>query len=151
MLRAVVGLTEVRGVCTFLVSDALRISLLTHTHVSLFKSNQNEKVFLCIRFSPFASLDLGIRSFHDSDWDEFEYSDTKEWKSVGFFMRPAVGVSLRTTNNSYFEARVGYSLSSKLKGYERDEYNYYYDVVKDVNTPGLFFTIGWTHTFGWPK
>lgn len=105
------------------------------------------------RFSPFASLDFGIRSFHDSDWEEYETNDseTKEWKSVGFFVRPAVGVSLRTTNNSYVEARVGYSLSSKLKGCERDDYYHYGEVVKDVSTSGLFFTIGWTHTFGWPK
>lgn len=74
-----------------------------------------------------------------------------ELKSSGFFLTPAVRVSIRTTNNSYLEARLGYDISGKLPDQDGEyanrngsKYTVHYDAVK---MSGLFFGIGWTHTF----
>ncbi len=108
------------------------------------------------KFSPFASLDLGWR-FRDSDCDDFYdwandqiygWGNEDEWEyssTTNFFIAPAVGFSLRTTNNSYFEMKVGYEISkigSKKIG--NDKHFFDYDAI---NMSGLSIGIGWTHTF----
>jgi len=109
------------------------------------------------KFSPFASVDLGMRFYNNSDADvtywnlnHFYGKDVKQ-RTSGFFLTPAVGVSLRTTNNSYFEARIGYDISgkfSKQEGSKTDGWGTESRVkYQSVGMSGLFFGIGWTHTF----
>lgn len=107
------------------------------------------------KFSPFVSADLGMRLYGTLDADYVYWNlntfcdkDVKPKKS-GFFLTPAVGVSFRTTNNSYLEARLGYEISGKLSAQEGtyadgSERTVEYDAVR---MSGLFFSVGWTHTF----
>ncbi len=108
------------------------------------------------KFSPFASLDLGWRfrtpdcdDFYDwanesihgwNDEDEGEYSST-----TNFFIAPAVGFSWRTTNNSYFEMKVGYEIS-KIGSKKIGNDNHFFD-YDAISMSGLSIGIGWTHTF----
>ncbi len=107
------------------------------------------------RFSPFASLDMGLR-FRVADSDIYDraneviygWYNKNEWEkssTTHFYVAPAVGFSLRTTNNSYFEMKVGYEFS-KLgsKKFENDYKTINYDAI---DMSGLSIGIGWTHTF----
>lgn len=96
------------------------------------------------RISPFAAVDLGLNMYSAEEDDE----NTKYDKSA-FYVSPAVGMSFRTTNNSYFKVKLGYDITSKVK-YE--EYYSGHDeprVADKLNVSGLFLNIGYTHTFSW--
>lgn len=81
------------------------------TWISFFV--RGEYRFFNKRFSPIARLDLGYRGSASGvklrratiDSNAF---DAKSESVGGVMLQPAVGVSLRCTNNSYLEATVGY-------------------------------------------
>lgn len=114
------------------------------------------------RLSPFASCDAGIRfySYDDSDYngDKFSRFDNELGKapSSSFFISPAIGLSLRTTNNSYVELKAGYTMATG-GGSGHHEYEEVVDrnltskhsIVRDgVSFSAPFISLGWTHTFG---
>lgn len=118
------------------------------------------------RFSPIVNIDLGFRNLsftyekdyygnlrsvtgrYGDDYDS-EYNPNKS----SLFISPSVGFSLRTTNNSYFEMRLGYMIAGKIDGKTADK-EYYTNKMLSIyeqkarSTSGGFLTIGWTHTFG---
>lgn len=74
-------------------------------------------------------------------------------------MAPAVGVSLRATNNSYLELKVGYTIAPSVSG-KSGEYSYTSKSNMDftrtyscskLNMSSLYLSIGYTHTFRWGK
>lgn len=110
------------------------------------------------KLSPFASVDLGIRKYSwDSSTERYYPVDQineeeTEIPTSGLFITPAVGLSLRTTNNSYLELRLGYSLSKGLEEKEAVK-NLRYGgseklTVEKSSMSGMYLSIGWTHTFG---
>ena len=132
--------------------------------------------FLDYRISPIVSCDLGVRwlandniyncpySIRDLEVDALTaMADEIDSQSYsGFYFSPAVGFSLRTANNLYLEARIGYSFSSAIKEKSGSaagrgrfyEYECSYTTPKrKLSSP--FFSIGLTHTFrlgsGWGK
>ena len=112
------------------------------------------------RFSPIAALDLGLRLYrYDSEY-MFENS-IEDYRSsydglskAGFFVTPQVGFSWRTTNNSYLEMKLGYTISGSLKEFRKTA-NWPYGngselfVGKKISMAGLFISIGWTRTLKW--
>lgn len=103
------------------------------------------------RISPIASVDAGIRSYN---WEEdapygYGMDDRLEAPKTALFITPSVGLSLRTTNNSYIELKVGYNISSKLKAQkvEDKERDTYYSTNSKSLSYG-FISIGFTHTLG---
>lgn len=114
------------------------------------------------RFSPFVSLDCGIRmcSFGDDlytgdgnpspEGDRIK-SVLGDPKSTGFFVAPALGVSLRTTKNSYIDLKVGYLMTPGLearKGYSQEHDGSFYASSSSKGFSNPFLSIGFTHTFG---
>lgn len=101
------------------------------------------------KLSPLASLDLGCRLY--ADYSYFGGDIEVLCPKSSFFVTPAIGASLRTTNNSYLTLKVGYELASAFK--EQTVVMYwpqaYHDeyVFKKNSTSGLFLSLGWTHTF----
>lgn len=106
------------------------------------------------RLSPFASCNLGIR-FNADDHGGYLANEIVEKvgdydKSV-LYISPALGLSLRTTHNSYLELKIGYELSPSLKGKTLEE-----TTNKEVNTwtrkgvslSAPFVMLGFTHTTG---
>ncbi len=87
------------------------------------------------RFSPIGCLDMGIRTL--SDWEN---------KPKSFFVTPAIGASLRSANNSYWEIKLGYKIGTKAT-IKEDSGKYIY--TGDVKNTGIFLSIGWTHTLKW--
>lgn len=124
------------------------------------------------RFSPIISVDLGYRTLSlDDDLDFYDFvrygtkqtdeswDEDYEYSKSSLFVNPAIGFSLRTTNNSYFEMKVGYALYGKIdgkrveddyhtSGYAGDYHRYTLYEQKESKLSGPFITIGWTHTFG---
>lgn len=116
------------------------------------------------KLSPFVACDLGVRKYgyNDPDWvyapvDGYDFSELEPKKS-NFYIAPAVGLSLRTTNNSYLELKVGYDFASKLKEqtalYNETGEPYIdgeprYMTYKSASMSSLFVRIGFTHTFNW--
>lgn len=121
------------------------------------------------RFSPFVSCDAGLRFYSYSNGDTFygdfytdNYESTLEYvlgkpKSVAAFLAPSIGVSLRTTNNSYLELKAGYALAPGISG-KRGEKEY--DTIsnlhfihaascKPMKMSAPFISLGFTHTFKW--
>ena len=124
--------------------------------------------FLDYRISPIVSCDLGVRwlandniyncpySIRDLEVDALTaMADEIDSQSYsGFYFSPAVGFSLRTANNLYLEAKIGYSFSSAIKEKSGSaagrgrfyEYECSYTTPKrKLSAP--FFSIGLTHTF----
>ncbi len=121
------------------------------------------------RISPIASLDLGMRYMQFEDdmfntsmidsYGTWYYLDAEQssfmdkLSSVGFYAQPAIGLSLRTTKNSYLELKGSLLLATKVKGQKaRGTTEHYGDIAismrdKAVNTP-CFLSLGFTHTFG---
>lgn len=84
------------------------------------------------RLSPIAACDGGMR-FYSFD-DIYGYRDDEGSvervlgtpSSVGFYVSPSVGISMRTTNNSYLELKAGYSIAPNILGKEGEiEYNFF--------------------------
>ena len=117
------------------------------------------------KFSPIFALDLGMRMYSWSGrprlyetWSSSYGSDDSDISKSSFFVAPAVGFSLRTTSNSYFEMKVGYEIAQAMEEktfYSDNSYNHnYYGYKRNSVTfsphgmGGVFLTLGWTHTFG---
>lgn len=115
------------------------------------------------RFSPFVSCDAGLRfySYHDDSFNghgsrgEERSEALGEPQSSALFVSPAVGLSLRTFNNSYLELKAGYSLSSGLdEKHIEDEYtsnNMKFERTLDREKASFsapYVMLSWTHTFG---
>lgn len=67
------------------------------------------------RFSPMATMDIGVRKYNiDEDFYGFQEDlyDVLGFPSTSLYVAPAIGVSIRTTKNSYFEFKLGYNISS---------------------------------------
>lgn len=106
------------------------------------------------KFSPLGAVDLGWRIYKETSayYLSGYYEEGNLGASSAFFITPAIGASLRTTNNSYLTFKVGYEIAPAFKektlnggsdGYNRHrEY-----VLKKHSTSGLFLSLGWTHTF----
>lgn len=101
------------------------------------------------KISPMAAVDLGIKKYVESGytWEGFDDYLLKVKKST-LFIDPSVGVSIRTTNNSYLDMKLGYHITGKYLKAEgkpgNDEKPY------DIGTSsGILISIGWTHTFKW--
>lgn len=112
------------------------------------------------RLSPFVACDAGIRFYTLDDYDLY-YSNSDreilgEQKEKSFFATPAIGLSLRTTNNSYLELKAGYSLTPKYSRngevkHDRESEHYYYNYTSKASLKlkmsAPFVTLGFTHTF----
>ncbi len=93
------------------------------------------------KLSPFANVDLGVHSrglekeeYHEGSW---VYNNNEDVRKAAFFLQPSIGLSLRTANNTYLTAMLGYHITSAPR-----------------NIPGYSFcganiSIGFTHTFKW--
>lgn len=118
------------------------------------------------KFSPFASADIGFRKYsikaknssgyyHSFDYGEFYYEESPYLISSGFLFTPAIGASLRTTNNSYLEFKVGYNCTSGLKAVKKDYPSTreggeeHHLTIKKQSLGNFFFGIGFTHTLKW--
>ena len=62
------------------------------------------------RFSPFASCDLGFRFLDDAGI----FSKEGNCSTMRLYVAPAVGLSVRSSRNSYIDLKVGYDMSSKF-------------------------------------
>ncbi len=114
------------------------------------------------RLSPIASLDLGIRcmeyenGYYSLDYGEWHRSFDllDEPSKIGFYAQPAIGLSLRTTKNSYLELKGSILLASKFKGiktYVPNDYDnsqLYFSARDKAPNKSLFVSLGFTHTFG---
>jgi len=115
------------------------------------------------KFSPFASVDLGMRFYSEWDWrdgsfpsatDRFEFErDPEKPRSSGILIAPAIGGSLRTTNNSYFEFKIGYARTNALREnvgqrHISNRYNSYNETITfhRKGLSGLFVSLGYRHT-----
>lgn len=96
------------------------------------------------KLSPFASVDLGLSCYKWDDEVSSNVNACENMKTSSFFVTPAVGLSLRTTNNSYFNVKAGYELGGKVKADNAEGARY---VLNSLNNSGLSVSIGWTHTF----
>lgn len=114
------------------------------------------------RLSPFASCDVGLR-FYSYDGSINGWGDNQSLSyrdealgnapSSALFISPAVGMSLRTFNNSYLELKAGYSLSSGM-GSKEAEYEYSNSVGhyqstltrEKIGFSSPFVMLSWTHT-----
>ncbi|MCH5182010.1 MAG: hypothetical protein J1F06_05195 [Prevotellaceae bacterium] len=121
------------------------------------------------KFSPFASVDIGFRKYifdvvsdyysnnNGYTYGNFFYEECPYLISSGFLFTPAIGASLRTTNNSYLEFKVGYNCTSGLKAV-KDHQSYQITptrteendlIIKKKGLGNFFFGIGFTHTLKW--
>lgn len=104
------------------------------------------------RLSPFASFDAGMRFY-----DEFTSDEALDEPShTSIYIAPAIGLSLRTTNNSYLELKAGYTLAPSIAGRKGEtEYNisnFHFTQIsscKPYKMSAPFISLGFTHTFGW--
>ena len=100
------------------------------------------------RFSPFVSVDAGVGIYSFDEYMMQGFDDIVGMPSKAKpFVTPAIGISLRTTKNSYLELKGGYTFSTGIKaqkGYSEQTF---------VSTSGkslsrAFISLGFTHTFG---
>lgn len=116
------------------------------------------------RFSPFVACDAGVRIYSFDDLYGYEVNDADHSieqvlgkpSSMGLFAAPALGLSLRTTNNSYLELKAGYSFAPALSGKrgeaEYDAYNFHFihtASCEPLKMSAPFVSLGFTHTFKW--
>lgn len=105
------------------------------------------------RLSPIGTIDIGMRKYkwEDEEYEPYGYKLREYLKAPGtsFFVAPAIGASLRTTNNSYLELKVGYNIASNLKAQKAGDFekDVYYSTKSKSMSYG-FISIGFTHTFG---
>lgn len=107
------------------------------------------------RFSPFIACDAGVHMYNY----EYDFEDFKEAEdflgnpaALGFYIEPAVGLSIRTTNNSYLDLKAGYSFAPEVSGKNKIEYGentYTAGSRAGFKTSAPFVSIGIRHTFGW--
>ena len=119
--------------------------------------------FTDARLSPYVTCDAGMRiySFENELYGDLNmYVEDEDEHvgdpSMGFYAAPAVGLSLRTSNNTYLELKVGYSLvvptsekSIEYEGGYGSNETLYTMTAKSLNLSAPFALIGFTHTFNW--
>ena len=91
------------------------------------------------RFSPFIACDAGMHMYSYYDY-------ISKPKSTGFYVDPSIGLSIRTTNNSYLDLKVGYSLTTVDV---TDDDMYFTESENSVSGSAPFISLGFRHTFGW--
>ena len=127
-------------------------STVNHTHVEgsqyrLFGRGQYR--FSDRRIAPFVALDGGYK-FHEFSYDPAKANafghDYEKPTAGGFFVTPAVGLSLRTSRNSYLDLRAGYQIESGIdeRKQDGDRYERVYDAIP---MSGILVKLGFTHTF----
>ena len=104
------------------------------------------------RFSPMATMDLGVRKYNiDEDFYGYKENlyEVLGFPSTSLYVAPAIGVSIRTTKNSYFEFKLGYNIGSNVKAKKVADFeNDVYASTPSKNMSYVFFSIGFTHTLG---
>lgn len=104
------------------------------------------------RFSPMATMDIGVRKYNiDEDFYGYKENlyEVLGFPSTSLYVAPAIGVSIRTTKNSYFEFKLGYNISSNVKAKKVADFeNDVYVSTPSKNMSYGFFSIGFTHTLG---
>lgn len=132
---------------------------------------RGEYAFSTKKFAPFVSCDLGLNMYsYSSTADDRDYAYTHFWgnsdgeevvvkalydkvKKSGLFVSPAIGASLRLTNNSYLKFRIGYQLTSGGCKHELSEnelsVHYKKAEIKCIQYSQPYINIGFTHTFSW--
>ena len=104
------------------------------------------------RFSPMATMDIGVRKYNiDEDFYGYQENlyEVLGFPSTSLYVAPAIGVSIRTTKNSYFEFKLGYNISSNVKAKKVAVFeNDVYASTPSKNMSYGFFSIGFTHTLG---
>ena len=104
------------------------------------------------RFSPMATMDIGVRKYNiDEDFYGYQENlyEVLGFPSTSLYVAPAIGVSIRTTKNSYFEFKLGYNISSNVKAKKVADFeNDVYASTPSKNMSYGFFSIGFTHTLG---
>ena len=91
------------------------------------------------KISPFGAVDLGMNM----------YTDNIKMDKSAMFISPAVGLSFRTGNNSYFKVKLGYEITPKVKYAEYSSSSDYCISDDKIGVSGLFLNIGYTHTLNW--
>lgn len=89
------------------------------------------------RFSPFVSCDLGFRFLNNAGI----FSEEGDCSTKRLYVAPAVGLSVRSSRNSYIDLKVGYDMSSKFSATINDR--------KYESGPQScpFIQLGFTRTF----
>lgn len=104
------------------------------------------------RFSPMATMDIGVRKYNiDEDFYGYKENlyEVLGFPSTSLYVAPAIGVSIRTTKNSYFEFKLGYNIGSNVKAKKVADFeNDVYVSTPSKNMSYGFFSIGFTHTLG---
>lgn len=104
------------------------------------------------RFSPMATMDIGVRKYNiDEDFYGYKGNlyEVLGFPSTSLYVAPAIGVSIRTTKNSYFEFKLGYNIGSNVKAKKVADFeNDVYASTPSKNMSYGFFSIGFTHTLG---
>ena len=104
------------------------------------------------RFSPMATMEIGVRKYNiDEDFYGYQENlyEVLGFPSTSLYVAPAIGVSIRTTKNSYFEFKLGYNISSNVKAKKVADFeNDVYVSTPSKNMSYGFFSIGFTHTLG---
>lgn len=98
------------------------------------------------KISPFGAVDLGMNMYTDMSEDG---GDNIKMDKSAMFISPAVGLSFRTGNNSYFKVKLGYEITPKVKYAEYSSSSDYCISDDKIGVSGLFLNIGYTHTLNW--
>lgn len=100
------------------------------------------------RFSPFASVDAGVGMYSFDDYVIQGFDDIIDAPSkTSPFVSPAIGLSIRTTKNSYIEIKGGYTFTKGMKKQKAYNENTYISTsARSLSRP--FVSLGFTHTFG---
>ena len=118
------------------------------------------------RLSPFISADFGLRkNNYDGIGSAYDFVSVNngvikiDAPTSTYFIAPALGFSLRTSNNSYLELKVGYDYTPSIKeqDFEGDiisggtgssigRWETHYD---KSNLSSFYVSIGFTHTLKW--
>lgn len=102
------------------------------------------------RFSPFVSIDAGVGLYSFDEAMIQGYDDMfDEPSKIRPYVSPAIGLSIRTTKNSYIEIKGGYTFVTGVnaqKSYNAEQDTYVSTAGKSLCRP--FVTLGFTHTFG---
>lgn len=102
------------------------------------------------RFSPFVSIDAGVGLYSFDEAMIQGYDDMfDEPSKIRPYVSPAIGLSIRTTKNSYIEIKGGYTFATGVKAqksYNAEQDTYVSTAGKSLCRP--FVSLGFTHTFG---
>ncbi len=102
------------------------------------------------RHSPLVACDLGVFFLSDCSAGGWSFDTVNEsFRKNGVYVTPSVGYSLRTTTNSLFVVKVGYTVSSSITDKNVVEDKYSKTTYGKLPLTGLYASVGYTHTFKW--